>query len=649
MSDVWIPSDEEYNEMCRHCKNNIINALKLFKEWIDSTRQSRPICKETFCPTDSRKSRQVPLVLAANAGNAHIVRYLLTEYSDVIDVNCKGDIGRHVGAHGTGIPNKFHNGGVTALWAACCWGYREIVQLLIRAGADVNAASDDNSTPMEIAAFTGHCEIMELLYSHGADVNMRNNQHCSPLMAAANTNQVVAVIFLLEHNADVSLRNAQGYTVFHVAVASGSLDVIRTLKRKGFVPNFELPQLGVIPCPYFIAVGFGYHEIEDELKQTHIYTKEYMSEKYLMKGARYVTKRQHSLPVLKILECWRKAVRLRNTCGYVPKFLPSSDVYAGLSEIVTEEDLAGPSKDSGLDMETWVRYQSLLIKERIVGPPFILQTLLDMGNIMCDKKIFRHAELLWLQFIKYCPLLPTDTFTGNKMPNYRSCMYEFAWGIHKMVLEQYQPDFSKFIQFGLRLLSKMIFLDVAILQLILWIFISWIRSDSCDGEDEFYSDECEELGRELVSEQFHITDKMTLLHLAVSNFKIHHQNAHVLFAPHYQQLVLALLRWGCDQDLYSVRSHIHPIHVAVRVGNEHHIDIVTPLLKYGCSPLFVDTKGQTALQLATSDVMLCALRPYSLSLFSLCCVAIVRHELPYESLELPIVVKNHIRLFDRYA
>ena len=647
MSDVWIPSDEEYNEMCRRCENSGSNALKLFKIWIDHTRRSRPVCKETFCPADS-KNKQAPLVLAANSGNAHIVRYLLTECSSMIDVNCKGDIGRHSGGiyRTPYISHKLHNvEGITALWAACCWGNREIAQLLVRAGADVNTAAT-NSTPMEIAAFNGHCEIMELLYSYGADVNMRNGQGCSPLMAAASTNQINAVIFLLEHGADVNQKNTKGYTVFHVAAANGSLDVIRILKRKGFSPNFELPQSGVIPCPYFIAVNFGYNEIAEELNQTHVHTKEYESETYLLMGARYVTKRLQQLPVQNMLESWRKAVRLRNACGYMPKFLPSSDVYAGLSEIVAEKDLVGPCKDSKLDMETWVRYQSLLIMERIVGPPFILRGLLHSGSVLCEKKMLRHAELLWLQSIEYYSTYNTDIFIGNEIPSFKTCIYECALEIHRMVLLQYRPDFSKFVEFGFRILSKMS-VDIVIVELILWMFASWIRSDCSDGECDHYSGKCEELGRELVSQLFHINKKKTLLQLAVSNFKIHHQNAHTLFGHYYQHLVLALLRWGCSQDIYSITGHTHLIHEAVKVGNEYHIDIVMPLLKYGASPLFVDSKGRTALQLATSDVMLCTLRPYSLSLFSMCCVAMVKYGFPYDSLELPSAVKNNIRLFDK--
>ena len=648
MSDVWIPSDEEYNEMCRRCENSSSNALKLFKMWIDNTRRSRPVCEETFCPKGAKKNRQVPLVLAANSHNAHIVRYLLTQYSSVIDVNCKGDIGHHVvGIHRSpAVKHKLHInfGEVTALWVACRRGNREIAQLLLRAGADVNAVTT-KSTPMEIAAFNGHSELMELLYSYGADVNMRDGQECSPLMAASIANHTNAVIFLLEHGADVNQKNTNGYTVFHVAAANGSLNVIRVLLRKGFLPSFELPQLDTVPCPYFIAVNLGYYEIAEHLKQTHIHSKEYESETLLLLGTRCEkAKEQLQSPLQCVLENWRNAIRLRNTCGYMPEFFPPSDVYAELSEVVIEGDLCRPAKHGELDMEAWIRYQSLLMKQRIMGPPYMLQVLLDSGVMMCEKQLFRHAELLWLQFIEYYSEHSANIFISSEVPHYKTCIRAFALGISKMGAKQYWPNFPKFVRFCFKLLAKIRYTDTVTLESILWIFASWIRGERSIREGDYYSDECEEHGRELVSQQFHMNNKTTLLQVLVSNFN---KNVHLLFGAEYEHLVYALLRWGCDQELYSVRGYTHPIHEAVRVGNEYHVDIVTPLLRYGCSPLFVDSKGRTALQLATSDVMRHKLRTYSLSLFSMCCVAIVQYGFPYESLELPSAIKSNIRLFDK--
>ena len=47
-------------------------------------------------------------------------------------------------------------------------GNKEIVELLITSGADVNAMKIDGMTPVDMATFSNHNEIVELLRKHGA-------------------------------------------------------------------------------------------------------------------------------------------------------------------------------------------------------------------------------------------------------------------------------------------------------------------------------------------------------------------------------------------------------------------------------------------------------------------------------------------------
>ena len=65
--------------------------------------------------------------------------------------------------------------GQTPLAMAALFGHTEIVDLLIRSGANVNAPTRDGNTPLHNAAFFGHAEAAELLLSSGADRDARNN------------------------------------------------------------------------------------------------------------------------------------------------------------------------------------------------------------------------------------------------------------------------------------------------------------------------------------------------------------------------------------------------------------------------------------------------------------------------------------------
>ena len=60
-------------------------------------------------------------------------------------------------------------------------GHKQVAELLIANGADVNAKAD-SWTPLHSAALTGHKEIVELLIAaKGADVNAKDDDGKTPL------------------------------------------------------------------------------------------------------------------------------------------------------------------------------------------------------------------------------------------------------------------------------------------------------------------------------------------------------------------------------------------------------------------------------------------------------------------------------------
>lgn len=103
----------------------------------------------------------------------------------------------------------------------------ENVQVLIKAGADVNARNKLGITPlMKVAGHANapfHFEIMRELIEAGADVNTVSKGHWTALMYAAantaNTSSIEAVKFLIQNGADVHYITPNGgNTILHYLV-----------------------------------------------------------------------------------------------------------------------------------------------------------------------------------------------------------------------------------------------------------------------------------------------------------------------------------------------------------------------------------------------------------------------------------------------
>ncbi len=64
--------------------------------------------------------------------------------------------------------------------------YPQIAALLIRHGADVNAAADDGSTPLHTQVADGEerLDVIEVLLEHGADKTRRDKRGLTPLAIA---------------------------------------------------------------------------------------------------------------------------------------------------------------------------------------------------------------------------------------------------------------------------------------------------------------------------------------------------------------------------------------------------------------------------------------------------------------------------------
>ncbi|XP_071353793.1 kinase D-interacting substrate of 220 kDa B isoform X4 [Trachinotus anak] len=129
---------------------------------------------------------------------------------------------------------------------------------------DVDSRSDNGQTPLMVAAEQGNLEIVQELIRRGANVNLDDVDCWTALISAAKEGHIEVVRELLENNANLEHRDMGGWTALMWAAYKGRTDVAQLLLEKGANPNIT-GQYSVYPIIW--AAGRGHAEIVHLLLQ----------------------------------------------------------------------------------------------------------------------------------------------------------------------------------------------------------------------------------------------------------------------------------------------------------------------------------------------------------------------------------------------
>ena len=127
--------------------------------------------------------------------------------------------------------------GNTALLGVVEQGNKELVKMLIKAGADVNACNAQGSTALTYAVINGHTEIVKLLLEHKADpycmfiVGAYKNN--TLLMVAAHCGHTELIKILLDYKSTINECNSNGTTALLFAAMNGHKEIVRLLLDNG--------------------------------------------------------------------------------------------------------------------------------------------------------------------------------------------------------------------------------------------------------------------------------------------------------------------------------------------------------------------------------------------------------------------------------
>uniref|UniRef100_H9G763 SOCS box domain-containing protein n=1 Tax=Anolis carolinensis TaxID=28377 RepID=H9G763_ANOCA len=121
---------------------------------------------------------------------------------------------------------------ITPLHEASLRGQTQCVEMLLAAGAQVDARNIDGSTPLCDACASGSIDCVKVLLSHGAKVNPPLYT-ASPLHEACMNGSAECVRLLIDMGANLEAHDCHFGTPLHVACAREHLDCVKILLNAG--------------------------------------------------------------------------------------------------------------------------------------------------------------------------------------------------------------------------------------------------------------------------------------------------------------------------------------------------------------------------------------------------------------------------------
>uniref|UniRef100_A0A8I6A8Z9 Ankyrin repeat domain 6 n=1 Tax=Rattus norvegicus TaxID=10116 RepID=A0A8I6A8Z9_RAT len=158
------------------------------------------------------KHGRTPLHLAANKGHLSVVQILLKAGCD-LDVQDDGD--------------------QTALHRATVVGNTEILTALIREGCALDRQDKAGNTALHLACQNSHSQSTRVLLLGGSRADLKNNAGDTCLHVAARYNHLSVVRLLLSAFCSVHEKNQAGDTALHVAAALNHKKVVKILLEAG--------------------------------------------------------------------------------------------------------------------------------------------------------------------------------------------------------------------------------------------------------------------------------------------------------------------------------------------------------------------------------------------------------------------------------
>lgn len=137
-----------------------------------------------------------------------------------------GDVNKKIGKNGLSLIHVVASKGAK----------REIIELLIANGANVNERNEKGWTPLHLAATCRNPQTAEVLIAHGADLHAKTIYGQTPLHCASYSDCPEVAELLIACGAEIE-ESSNGETPLYTAIENGYPEVVRVLVANGAEVN----------------------------------------------------------------------------------------------------------------------------------------------------------------------------------------------------------------------------------------------------------------------------------------------------------------------------------------------------------------------------------------------------------------------------
>ena len=190
------------------------------------------------------KNGDTALILAKRENRHDVVLYLLnqnaliekrSEQDELLayaTLNSYHDIAANLIQRQISVNRRFPDG-LFPLWYSVRNGDTKMIDMLLAAGADLEAKSKDGETVLLYACLKREEQVVLTILEKGANFNIIDKQKSTPLMIAAGRGFERVVQFLISKKVDINAKDDKGRTAITRAQYTGNYHIVDMLRRAG--------------------------------------------------------------------------------------------------------------------------------------------------------------------------------------------------------------------------------------------------------------------------------------------------------------------------------------------------------------------------------------------------------------------------------